>query len=70
METYTFSATSDAGITTTISFILSTDGLTVGGFAELCGRAALAFGYSEKNVNQHLSNDETLEELLDCVEKS
>lgn len=70
METYTFSATDDTGIITTVSFTLSAEGLTIGGFAELCGRAALAFGYAEKNVNQYLSNNETLEELLNCVEKS
>lgn len=59
-ETYTFSHNDSMGLSTTVSFVCNTDGLTISGFSALCGRAALAFGWCENNVNEHFEDSVVL----------
>lgn len=62
METFSFNH-SFGNVNTNVSFVVPGDGTTIETFAEMCSRAAKAFGYTEHCIENYIvsGNDAFME---------
>lgn len=56
-EVYTFSH-NIGEVSETLTFCVPSCATRVGTFAEMCARAAKAFGFAEKNVDEYIQSDD------------
>ena len=52
MEHFSFTHTDSNDITITVNFVMPSDGTTIWSYHDMCKRAALAFSYCDKNVEE------------------
>lgn len=56
-ETFTFSQTDELGVTTTVSYTVPSVGTTCDTFLDMCGKAAVAFGYQQDSVDKIMNGE-------------